>query len=645
MNYPCLFSPGKIASLEIPNRFVMTPVQTRGCDPAGYVTRELVAFHRARSHDGKGPGLVIAQQSFAWPEVRPARGLALWDDRYIEKLSGLASAIKAGGSRAVLQLGGSGSRLAGINIAPSPVIGSWNMKRPREITRDEMMHYLNCYAEAAGRACQAGFEGISLHAGAGKYLCQFLSPWSNRRTDEFGGSPRNRVRYLSMIVDAIRERTRPDFPVVLRAICAEHTEGGLDIEEGIEQFALLAEHGVDAFIPACSAQESLWHDEINETSGEIPVLADIAVLRKALPDIVIIAGSDIHDPKLAERLLAENRADFIGICRPLLADPDFVDKVRQGREEDIRTCLRCHNCGTWDARPHLSERGICCTVNAALMVEESMTPRAASPRKRVAVVGGGLAGMSAAATLAERGHQVFLHEKSGELGGQWLAASASEKKKSLRPVLGDLVRRMEKAGVCIRLHSSPDREAVLADRVDAVILATGARPRPLTGVDILPGPRGSVIPQIFGIDFLRGAAVPGKRAAVIGGRYIGMECAIALAEQGHETSIVEMAELGHGVVQRTRSRLFMRMMELGIRVFPNSSVFRITSQALEIAHGGSVLPLKTDAVILAIGTVPDTSLQEHDFGVPTYTVGDCGRIGDARESIAQGVELGIRLFA
>ncbi|HIV66908.1 MAG TPA: hypothetical protein H9991_11680, partial [Candidatus Mailhella excrementigallinarum] len=147
MTFKHLFTPGKIGSLEIPNRFVQGSVQTRCADSEGFVRQELVDYHAARSHEGKGPGLVIAQQTFAWPAVKLAQGLALWDDKYIEKLAALASIIKKGGSRAVLQLGGSGSRLAGIEMAPSPVIGSWNMKRPREISREEMMHCLRCYAE------------------------------------------------------------------------------------------------------------------------------------------------------------------------------------------------------------------------------------------------------------------------------------------------------------------------------------------------------------------------------------------------------------------------------------------------------------------------------------------------------------------
>ena len=248
--------------------------------------------------------------------------------------------------------------------------------------------------------------------------------------------------------------------------------------------------------------------------------------------------------------------------------------------------------------------------------------------------------MSAAATLGERGHRVILHEMTTELGGQWLAASAGEDKRHFRTFIPYLKKRMADAGVEVHLASNPDKSAVLADTPDAVVLATGARPRPLRGAEILPDTK---VRSLFAIDVLRGSPVPGKKAVVLGGRYIGIETALLLAERGHDVSLVDMTEIGRGLIIRIKQVLFRRLGASGIRLFPNSSLFRVTSRQVEVAHGNAVLPLDADALILAIGTEPVRTLQDKDFGVPVYRIGDCDHIGDAREAVAQGAELGVRL--
>lgn len=644
MKYPHLFQPGTIGNLNVSNRFVQTPAQTRGGDTDGYVTSELIDFHKARSHDNQGPGIVIAQQTFAWPEVKLPRGLALWDDKYIEKLSSLASALKKGGARAFLQLGGAGSRLAGIDVAPSPVIGSWDMKKPREITRKEMMRNLEYYASAGKRLFNAGFEGFSLHACAGKYLAQFLSPWSNRRNDEYGGTCANRVRYILQIIDAVRERTRDDFPIILRLPAEEFFTGGLSIHESIEQIALLSDGGVDAFAFTGGGQECLWPDCPSYAAPIFPTERSLFAIRQALPNITIIANGGIHEPEMAENILERGLADFIGICRPILADPDYVSKVYEGREDTIRRCIRCNNCHTWANRPHLAERGMCCTVNPALMVEKQMEPKPTSQIKKIVVLGGGLAGLSAAATLAERGHQVILHEKTGELGGQWLAASAGKEKKPYRELTEMLLKRINDSRVDIRLHSAPLKSEIVKCAPDAVVLATGAIPRPLLDIDIIYSDIHNKIDILYGIDVLKGdKSVSGKHVVVLGGRYIGMEVALLLAEQGNEVSLVEKNEIGRGVIGRIRTLLFQRIAENRIRVFPMSSIFRIANSYVEIAHGGSVFPIHAETMVLAIGTVPVKTYQECDFGVPSYAIGDCHHIGDAREAMAQGMEVGLKI--
>ncbi len=641
MSFSHLFTSAKLGNLEIPNRYVQTSVQTRGGTEDGFVGQPLFDFHRARLGQA---GLVTVQQTFAWPSVKLARGLALWDDKYIEKLAELAALIKSGGAKVFLQLGGAGSR-AGTKkecIAPSPVRGSWDLVVPREMTRQEILDYIECYAQAGKRLYEAGFDGFALHGGSGKFISQFLSPYSNRRTDDFGGSARKRITLPRMIVEAVRERTRSDFPVYIRFPKCDYMEGGMTLEEGIEEMGYLAEAGVDAFLMAAGGQERLWHGVPIYAEGEERNVEDTAKVKKALPDVAIIASCGMHDPHLADKMIAEGVADFIGIARPLLADPDYVGKLRRGEENSIRRCVRCNNCQTWASRPRLANRGMCCTVNPSLMMEGTYVPTPAPTPKKIYVVGGGLAGMRCALTLAERGHQVELFEKTGELGGQWLVASAGKDKATFRTLVPWLHENMLKAGVAIHLNTELDRERILSDRPDDIVLATGATPRPLTGVDGLD----SGMNIVYAMDVLRGKVATGERCVVLGGRYIGLETALELARDGKKVCLVELNELGRGLISRIRGWLFKEIAACdNIRLFPNSSLFRLTEHTVEIAHGSALFPVKADTLVLAIGTVPDKKLEQALEGcdIPVHAIGDCDHIGDAYEAMDQGLALGLKL--
>lgn len=641
MKYPKLFTPGTIGNLTIPNRYVQTSVQTRGGTEDGYVGEPLMGYHEARRGQA---GLVTVQQSYAWPSVKLAQGLALWEDKYIEKMAELVSLIKEDGTRVFLQLGGAGSRAGSKKecIAPSPVRGSWDLVVPREMTRQEILDYIECYAQAGKRLYEAGFDGFALHGGSGKFISQFLSPYSNRRTDDFGSSAKNRIRLPQMIVEAIRERTRPDFPVYIRFPKCDYMDGGMTLEEGIEEMGYLAEAGVDAFLMSGGGQERLWHGTPIYADDSEQNMIDTAKVKAALPDVAIIASCGMHDPARAEKLLEEGAADFIGIARPLMADPDYVGKVRRGEEDRIHRCVRCNNCQTWASRPRLVGRGMPCTVNPGLLMEKTYISKPAETPKDISVVGGGLAGMRCALALAERGHKVTLFEKSGELGGQWLAASAGEEKASFRTLVPTLHRRMLEAGVDIRMNTAPTKEQLLAGKPQDIVLATGALPRPLTGLD----GQDSGMDIVYAMDVLRGKVSVGERCVVLGGRYIGLETALMLGRQGKKVSLVELNELGRGLISRIRGWLFKEIAATdNIRLFPNSSLFRLTKDTAEIAHGSALFPVKADTLILAIGTVPHNPLKEElqDCGIPVHTIGDCDHIGDAFESMDQGLALGLRL--
>ena len=238
-----------------------------------------------------------------------------------------------------------------------------------------------------------------------------------------------------------------------------------------------------------------------------------------------------------------------------------------------------------------------------------------------------------------------------KLGALWMGAAKEPAQLSLSAAAftpegeaeAKKVIQVKEARVDMRLNHAPDRSEIMETKPDAVILVTGGTPRHLARVDMVPSAASCGVHILYGLDVLKGAEVPGKKAVVLRGRYIGIESALSLASEGHDVSLVDMGDIGQGMIHRIRGVLFRRLAQAGVRIFSHTSLFRITQHCVELAHGGGVFPLECDALILAIGTVPVKTWQECDFGVPTYAVGDCRKIGDAREAIAEGTAIGLRI--
>lgn len=630
-----LFSEFLFAGMTVKNRFVQTPVQSRAADDQGFVTPELEAWYEARS--GEAPGVIVMQQAYALPEIALRRGLGIWDDKFIDPLHHVVDKLHEGGSRVFLQLGGAGSRQNGTGLAPSPVASSSGGAVPRAMTKEEIASFRKAFTEAGVRVFKAAFDGFSLQGTGGKFLAQFLSPYSNRRTDEYGGSPRARVRIFLEIIDAIRQRTSTRFPVIMRYDCGDFMEGGLSFDMAMEQAALLIEGGVDALLMGGGGQERLQYGVPSWLIPPLPFMEMSRKYKKAFPDTPIILGGKVRSLECARRILDEGAADMVAVMRSFLADPDFLSELRQGNEKDIRHCVGCLNCQSWDRRPYLAHRPILCTVNPELF-SEGRKKEPVRQGRRVMVIGGGPAGLSTALYAAQRRHQVTLFEKNAELGGQWRIAAHPEGHEDYRTLIPELERDLRKAGVTIHTGTEVSREVVERIQPDIVVVATGAGPRNLPDRLILPG----AVPRIQGIDVLSGTVPEGKNIVVVGGRYIGMECACLLAAGGKKVSLVEMNDVGHGTNGRIRSEFFRRMVDLDIRIFARSEVFRVTSSTVEVVHGGSIFPLPADAVVTAVGTVPDTAVAESLQNGPwqLQLVGDCAGIGDAMDAMYAGFLLG-----
>ncbi len=549
---------------------------------------------------------------------------------------------KAHGARVALQLGHHGNNASHprrqrgfppgeqVVVGPSPVAYIETGVIPRELTRAEIRELVGAFAAASLRAKEAGFDAVEFHGAHGKLISQFLSPYYNRRTDEYGGSVGNRARFASEILAAARSKVGPDFPLIMRMDGWDGYEGGFSPEEAVAVAPLFVEAGADALHVSAGASEAThWQflTYLQESGG----LVHLAEAVKQVVSVPVITVGKLGDPRLAEEVLKQGKADFIALARPLIADPSLVNKVREGRLDEIRSCISCNNCvGSG------SYKGWSCTVNPSVMREREYAIAPAPVKKNVMVIGGGLAGMEAAAVCAQRGHAVTLYEKTGELGGQWNIACMQEHKGHFASVTRRLRQEMNDAGVTVVLDTEATKALVEKRRPDAVIIATGATPAslPVRGAN-----RKNVVQAN---DVIRGAAPVGDQVVVIGGRHVGMEVAIALARQGKDVSLVTRRKVGRDVRKATRLALMDMLMEQRVRLYPYFEVVEIRDRGVMAVNEGTLFVLKADTVVLAVGATPAKGLiaMLRPVAHEIHAIGDCVEPKDALAAISQGAEMG-----
>jgi 2,4-dienoyl-CoA reductase-like NADH-dependent reductase (Old Yellow Enzyme family) len=497
-----LFEPISIRGVEIPNRIVLPPMTTRLATPDGAVTPELIRYYEVRAEGGAG--LVTVEMCSPEPAGRHRNHeLGILDDRFVPGLRQLTSRLESAGARAAIQIGHAGGHTredvtGAPPVAPSALphqVQEVDVRTvvPLELTRERIRVLVDAFAAAAERAVRAGFDVVELHGAHGYLIAQFLSPLDNHRTDEYGGSLKNRARFALEVTAACRQRVG-DAPLIFRYSADEYAPGGFTLDEAREIAPWLVEAGADALHVTGGCYRSrpsgaLMIPGMGYPEAMFLPLARAIKQRVAVP---VIAVGRLHDPAFVEQLLAEGQADMVALGRQLIADPEWPRKVREGRVAEIRPCVACNTCvdGMREgARLH-------CLVNPLAAREPEFELRPASPRRRVLVVGGGPAGMESARVLALRGHQVTLVELEAELGGQLrLAAKAPvfQNVETDAPVLLRIVEFLERqvasVGVDVRLGRAVTAELVQELRPDVAVLATGASYR---------GPLGGIIRRVLG---------------------------------------------------------------------------------------------------------------------------------------------------
>ena len=635
-----LFEPAEIGSMKIKNRIVMTPMGTNMAVD-GYVNRKILDHYEARAKSGVGLIIVEVTGVDSPASKNTANMLMLDDDKYIAGMAELVKTIHRHGAKAVLQISHTGrgarQKITGVQpVAPSPIpmpfssaIG-YGGDMPRELTVAEIHVIERKYAYAAGRAKTAGFDGVMLH-GTGYYLiAQFVSSTANVRQDEYGGDIEKRARFPLEVIEAVKENVGSDFPLLYKMSALEMGEGaGLTLNEAQRVAVMLQDAGVHALELA----GMIWGIELNmePPPGEPRNMGlMISPFIKSVVTIPVIAEGRIA-PEEGDKAIAEGKSDFIGMGRGLLADPRLPEKALAGRFDEIRPCIGCGRCTDNQLMKGL---GVMCSVNPAVGHEaRAYGIYRAKKLKKVAVIGGGPAGMEAARVAGLRGHRVTLYEKEERLGGQLNQAIVPPHKSNLAAYLEYLKGQMPLQHVDVRTGVKANIDTIKKLKPDAVVIATGvsmAKPD-ITGADK---------PFVLSARSLLDGKETGIKVAVIGGGLVGCETAEHLQKQGKQVTVIEMLDdIAGKMVYAQRTILEARLKAAGVTIFTGAKCKEITDDGVTvIAKSGEKLNIEAGTVIIAIGDRPNKALEYELKGVvhELHMAGDCVQPEGIAEAVAGG---------
>ncbi len=637
-SFPRLFEPGSMGGLTLKNRIIKAPQHTGLANPDGSITDRLLRYYKDVAQGGCS--MIVVE--YAWVDDLYSRaspcqlGISRMD--HLPGLSLLADTIKANGALASIQISHAGRQRfileqpKAASDVPWPEITAQGCPIPIPMTIEEIQGVIKAFGQAAVRAKMAGFDMVEIHACHGYLISNFLSPYSNKRTDHYGGHFENRIRLVMNIIREIKNQVGYDYPVCVRLSGTDYEPDGYGIDETVELCKRLEARGVAAI----HMSGGIHHTTIHEVSPMGMSLAHnvwCAEAAKKAVAIPVIASGSITSPQLAESVLEEGKGDFIGLGRPLWADPQFPLKAKEGRPEDIRPCIRCND-GCLARGDHVANT-VRCTVNVALCREEEFKITPAAQPMRVAVVGGGPAGMEAARLCALKGHDVTLYEKR-ELGGALIEAAIPEfKAPDLRPLIAYLKTQVQKTGVKVA-----PQEATLADLTggayEAVIVATGAT---ALGLEDIPGIHDPKV--VSAAQVLHGEATLGDRVAVIGGGIVGTEVGLVLAEMGKDVIFVEMLdEFMCNITFDERQVYEERFAPLKVSVNTGQRLVEVTATGVKtMDKTAAVTEFPADSVVLAAGFRPNRELVGGLRAHPDVRVaeaGDCVRPRKIYDAIHDG---------
>lgn len=634
-----LFMAGKIGKMDLKNRLVVSPMVCDFCTQDGAATERFIAYLAEKAKGGFG--LVITENYSIRPDGKGFSNMAcIHDDSLVAGHARVAEAVHKNGAKIVAQITHAGRQTeSAVNgeqlIAPSPIPCPDKQEMPRELTKSEIKELVEAFGDAARRLEQAGFDGVEIHGGHGYLIAEFMSSYSNKRVDEYGGVLFNRLRFVREIIADIRKKTSPGFAVLFRISSEEQMPGGRTLQDTMAISLMLEKWGVDAI------------DVSIGTYGDGSTIPSMAISRawninateqlKKVVSIPVMAVGRINDPIMAEAILSAKEADFILMGRGSLADPHLPEKAQAGEFDRIRQCIGCMQ----GCIGRLVTTGpIACLVNPQLGYEYEEVSKAKQPLN-VCVIGGGPAGIEAARGASMRGHDVTLYEKANGLGGMFRTAAYPPYKGELSSYSAWAMNDLRDRGVNILLNTECTPEMIKKCKYDVAIIATGGR---LAIPENLPVKGENVVDAT---DLIAGRSCdPGQVCAVLGGGMVGLEAAVHLGWMGRQVTIFEMRdEIAMDVESGVLPSLMDLVEKYGVDVKTGIVVTGVDNGEIRVIERGQSGSYRFDTVVLALGLEPEDGLFKEIEGMVDRVVlaGDAEKPGKAIEATRNGFVAGCRI--
>lgn len=634
-----VFSPFSLKGKTFKNRLIVPAMVTNYCTEEGYATERYIAYHEEKAKGGFG--LIITEDYAVSKNGRSYSHVGgIFTDEHMKGHTELVKRVHNAGALIFAQIfhcgrQGNMATLGEKPVAPSPIPCPFSPDVPRELTIPEIEQIVEDFGTGALRAKKCGFDGVELHGGHGYLISQFLSPFANKRTDEYGGNLINRLRFPLAVIKKVRETCGEDFIIDFRISADEFVPSGRTIEDTKTIVPYLVEAGID-MIHVSAGLNAAAFAVIPPSYMRHGWIVDFAKEVKEIVDIPVITVGRINDPVLADQVIASGKADFVAMGRASLVDPGMPNKAKAGKFEDIRYCIGCDNgCLGYLAM----DQPIKCVLNPTLGREyEGEINKAVTP-KTVAVVGAGPAGLSAAITAAHAGHSVTVYEKMAHAGGQFYVASFPPAKGEITEFIGWQLTQAKKLGIKINFNTSATVELFKKEPADVIIAATGST---------------AIIPPIKGID--RANVVPaakvltgefegvGMTVVVIGGGQVGAETANFIAiDLRRSVTIVEM--LGAIAADENiicRGCLLQSLHDNFVGMYTDTKVLEITDASIKAVRCGQEIEIPADTIVIAAGSKSDASLSDElqAAGFNIQTIGDANEVAQVLEAVASGFEAG-----